>query len=71
MRVDEARNQYMLVESDPAVAGKRGSGFGNWQDRFDFSFGDDDRVVREHRASGFDGNEPARLEQETVLDAGS
>jgi len=67
VQVDETGNQNMVVERDVPGCGMTAKHLLRGSDRHDSASPDSDRVLFEHRVGGFDGNDPARADDQVDL----
>src|SRR5919197_5587005 len=63
VRIDQSRDEHMLVERDALVARKARTRLRHGQHRFDVAVAHGDGVLGENAACRLDRNEPARLEE--------
>src|SRR2546421_6380288 len=63
MRIDQSRDEHLVVERDALIAGKARSRLRRGQHRFDIAVAHRDRMLGENAAGRLDRNEPARLDE--------
>src|SRR5437899_10756395 len=66
MRIDQPRDQHMLVERDALIGAKARSRLRHGQHRFDRAVAHSDGVPGKEAARRLDWNEPARLDEKRI-----
>src|SRR5690349_1477990 len=66
VRIDQSRDEHVLIERDALIAGKARSRLRRRQHGFDIAVAHGDGVLGEDAACRLDRNEPARLEEKRL-----